>query len=322
MVVILALGTWLAYRRVVTPHIQRVFNVEPEPQPTQAQLQEPSSPHRPHALSTAANPMLRSPISNANEHLSSGVSAGRRSRSMSTREVVLALPVFYKRVRTVVGVKLRLLIIYLQVVSCLWNILDLDASEDTPIDDVMSALQWFDLDFAAFPSYQCVVGDNYFDILLVYTYTPVLILALIWGATLLLCRRARWEVNKVAVYKDYASTASLGLCFLLFAGGSTRLLNFFACVHLDDGHLYNTTDMRVRCDVASYQAMMPFVVIGILLYPIGITCLYAYLLYTDRDRICARPDKSVGEMIALRDADQVAKRSRFLWSPYEPRVWW
>jgi hypothetical protein len=58
------------------------------------------------------------------------------------------------------------------------------------------------------------------------------------------------------------------------------------------------------------------------MYPIGITCTYAYLLYTDRSRICARPDKSAAEVMALREADVDAKRSKFLWSPYEPRVWW
>jgi hypothetical protein len=322
-VILLALGAWLAYRRVVTPHIQRVFNVEPDPQPSQAQVQyHLSSSTRPHALSTAANPVLRSPIRNTPDVAVAWRRPALSSTNLSSREVVLALPAIYKRLRAVVGVKLRLLIIYLQVVSCLWDILDLDASEDTPIDDLMATLQWFDLDFTAIPSYQCAMGDSYYDLLLMYTYIPVLVLALLWAGTLLLCKRASWEPTKVTVYKDYASTGSLGVCFLLFAGASTRLLSFFACIELDDGHLYNTSDMRVRCDVPSYDHMIPFIVLGILLYPIGITCLYTYLLYTDRSRICARPDKSVGEVMALRDADVVAKRSRFLWSPYEPRVWW
>jgi hypothetical protein len=235
---------------------------------------------------------------------------------------MLALPAIYKRLSKIIGVKLRLLIIYLQVVSCLWSVLDLDSTEDTPIDDLMSTLQWINLDFAAFPSYQCVVGTSYYDIILIYTYGPLLLLALVWAGAWLLCRRAKWQPAKVSMYKDYATTASLGICFLLFAGESTRLLNFFACIRLDDGHLYNTSDMRVRCDVPSYQRMIPFIVIGIIMYPIGITFTYAYLLYLDRPRICERPDKTVAEVMALRDVDVFANRSKFLWSPYEPRVWW
>jgi hypothetical protein len=50
-----------------------------------------------------------------------------------------------------------------------------------------------------------------------------------------------------------------------------QLLKFFSCSHVE-GRYYLLADMRVSCRSSEYRGYIPFVVVGILIYPVGITC--------------------------------------------------
>jgi hypothetical protein len=118
-----------------------------------------------------------------------------------------------------------------------------------------------------------------------------------------------------------ACTLLLTVSFVVFAGMSIKLFSYFTCVTLEDGRRYLKADMRIDCNSAPYRAFIPYVVLGILVYPIGITVAYAGLLYKFRHRI-ERPDLPVALALKARQRDRQLKLIDFLWAPYEPRAWW
>lgn len=254
------------------------------------------------------------------------------NRMMGSRTAVLTLPTVIKqRVVPVVSVKFRLVVMYLQVLSMLYNMLDSDAAASSPASSFslmpenyaafLMNTQWVNLDLTPISTYSCLIEGDYFWNLLLYTTTPLLMVLLVAAGTALLCLRYRGEPEVVETASNRACTFCLALSFLVLAGESTKLFAYFTCTPLEDGHRYLQSDLRIRCDSATYRRFVPWVVVGIGLYPIGITATYAALLVRYRQRI-ELPGRPVAVALRRRQQDPSIRMISFLWGPYEPRAWW
>lgn len=104
-------------------------------------------------------------------------------------------------------------------------------------------------------------------------------------------------------------------------GVSAKLMATFACVELDDGGLYLQADYSISCTSTRYKAFLGYAALMIVLYPIGVTCLFAAILYHFRDRINP-PGVSMQEAIELRNKDAQVRLASFLFEAYQPRFWW
>eukprot|EP01032_Pedospumella_encystans_P001327 gene1327-1536_t len=60
----------------------------------------------------------------------------------------------------------------------------------------------------------------------------------------------------------------------------------------DENDLYLTADMNISCSSAYYRRGVAYAIFMIFVYPVGITSMYAYLLYTHRIEIQQRQCKS------------------------------
>merc|ERR1711871_14109 len=72
--------------------------------------------------------------------------------------------------------------------------------------------------------------------------------------------------------------------------------------------------MSIGCDSAMYAAFQPYVVVMIVVYPIGIPLTYLWLLWRHR--------KNLKQRESVRDTDESIQGISFLWSQYTPKAWW
>jgi len=122
-----------------------------------------------------------------------------------------------------------------------------------------------------------------------------------WTDFLLMTKNARDHDEKTAlslladqvdakVSKNSANNyiyAILLVSFLVLPGTTTMLFNFFKCREFEvpgEGTVsYMIKDYAISCDSARYQSYIGFTIFMMLVYPIGIPCGWAAMLYVKQD---------------------------------------
>eukprot|EP00904_Undaria_pinnatifida_P003224 jgi/Undpi1/12902/HiC_scaffold_7.g02568.m1 len=103
------------------------------------------------------------------------------------------------------------------------------------------------------------------------------------------------------------------LTFLIYSSVSSVVFQMFACDDLADGHKYLRADYRVDCESPTHSAFQIYAGFMIVVYPVGIPTLYAFLLFRNRGVL----KDEVG-----REANQRTQAVSDLWMPYKPSVFY
>ena len=89
------------------------------------------------------------------------------------------------------------------------------------------------------------------------------------------------------------------LTYLVLPSVTTTLFQMFICTNVDPSgedsaasDRYLTVDMSISCDSDYYYGGLSYAVIMILVYPVGIPCLYFWLLYSGKEEIKGRHTES------------------------------
>ena len=206
----------------------------------------------------------------------SGVAAAEPPRPRAYRERPKQMA---QRVLTSAIVKLKIFTSFQQVLQGLAGVFQI--SWPAAFKELLSWLSVFNFDFLSILPIDCVLPYNYISGLYVRTLVPL-------GAVVLLVLSGRWALRR----------GKEGLGYLLFNGGVvltflcypaiTRSVFRFFQRHQFDG-TYGTflsADYAIRADASpeawAYNATLPFAVIMIFVWPIGVPALILVLLWRSR----------------------------------------
>jgi hypothetical protein len=119
-----------------------------------------------------------------------------------------------------------------------------------------------------------------------------------------------------AVAKHYL--VFLAMTFLVYSTVSTAVFQTFACDRTDEDintavrTRYLRADYSVQRDTSEHKLFKVYAAVMIIIYPLGIPALYAWLLWSNRQKIC----------VLNRHDDASLRPTRFLWAPYTSRMYY
>jgi hypothetical protein len=199
-------------------------------------------------------------------------------------------------------------------------------------------LRWLEainIDFSWLLSVGCVVQVSFYQRLLLNTIAP-------FGCAAILCCtysivRYRNKVQAVIAptvsfnrqshalrnSKSQQSLAKhalafLAMTFLIYSTVSTVIFQTFACDVIPNGGSYLRADYSVSCTTRTHTVYRIYSGVMILVYPIGIPALYAYLLWQQRKQLHISTDLPS----QLRNRDLSLRKTRFLWQTYKPALYY
>ncbi|GMH77208.1 hypothetical protein TrLO_g8657, partial [Triparma laevis f. longispina] len=177
----------------------------------------------------------------------------------------------------------------------------------------------------------CLMGNSYYNSLLVTTLMPMFISAVIFIVGAIVGMKARAAVKKKdgdeeefkAEKKkafdevfDAAVSAFLAFTYLIFASTSSACFKTFQCeVYGDDPTRYLVSDKTKDCDSPEHKFWEKYAIFMMGIYPFGIPIMYMYLLLKVKD-IVNNEDERNG------DGKAKVESINFLWRAYEPQCWW
>ena len=207
--------------------------------------------------------------------------------------------------------KFKILASFFQILSQFENILQI---RFPPIFE--DFLRWvgtvLNLDALSLVKVGCIVETNFYTRLLVMTITPLAISAGIFTFAALKQLCVHGEENKRRVV-DRATGLFLVLTYMVFVSVSMTVFFTFGCrTYGDNPERFLFLDQSISCDTPKHYAFQFYALLMIFVYPLGITALYTYLLWSHRGELRASD----------RDENKNLHKISFLWDDYEPEMWW
>eukprot|EP00611_Tribonema_gayanum_P004109 TRINITY_DN1330_c0_g1_i18.p1 TRINITY_DN1330_c0_g1~~TRINITY_DN1330_c0_g1_i18.p1 ORF type:complete len:916 (+),score=198.97 TRINITY_DN1330_c0_g1_i18:1218-3965(+) len=194
-------------------------------------------------------------------------------------------------------------------------------------------MQFINLNWEWLLSFGCLIQVNFYDTLLLYTLTPMAVLAFLMTPRALLgaaCTRRRLSPSlrkKLELFQMRDLRLLLIFTFVIFSSVSTQILQTFSCENFGSSESYLRADYSISCNTPAHQAYKIYAACMILVYPIGIPALYAVVLWHERRFVrqaLAGGDAAPGVTAVLRplSSAQMAEKlaSSFLSEPYRDRV--
>lgn len=157
----------------------------------------------------------------------------------------------------------------------------------------------------------CFLVVDFHDQLLWTTIAPIITMGLLGGTYAIAVLKHGESITAVGSVQQKHVSMALLVTFLVYSSVSSTVFQMFACEELEDGRRYLLADYTIECTSPKHQALQIYAGVMIVIYPVGIPALYAYLLYTNR-RVLAEEDEDI------REESAVVKSISDLWKPYKP----
>ena len=174
---------------------------------------------------------------------------------------------------------------------------------------------FFNLETFQLISIGCVLPSSmygFYGSFLMTTLTPILLSIALLVATLI--QRVKLTPGAAAELTSSRFSMFLGLAYLVFASTSTTSFTTFLCKQYgDDPTWYLIADKSVNCNSETHFFFKLISGLMILIYPIGISLLYAFQLFKHKVAIMdCQGRESNPEIVHI----------SFLWQDYKPEYWW
>ncbi|GMH98757.1 hypothetical protein TrVE_jg2081 [Triparma verrucosa] len=256
----------------------------------------------------------------------SQVSLGRRSRVAS--EAISSVAKKVEKYQPIV----KIIFTYFQVVGSLGFIYSL---KFPPIYSTATNIFGgiVSLDFISFMPLGCIAPADFYSQLVAYTAIPVILSAMLIAYYIKLSNSPDPNANdlKVKVFQVF-----LTLTFIVLPSVSIKIFSTFACQRFDgDYGSYLKADFSINCNSDEHKAFQTYAALMILLFPIGVPVMYFVLLYKKREKLdpgqglfasTTSPEGALEKALSIRakheSEDTLLLSLRFLYSSYEPRMWW
>ena len=173
----------------------------------------------------------------------------------------------------------------------------------------LDVVDMVNLDLSWVIAIECVVRFDFHGKMIFSTMGPLAILGFLGVTYSVAVRAHRGNIEALRnVWHKHLSVVLL-LTFLVYSSVGAVLFQMFNCEELDNGKNYLRADYSIECNTAWHRALMVYSAVMVLLYPVGIPALYAYLLFKNRDVLADSGLRTIEEYVQL---------TSDLWKPYKP----
>lgn len=151
---------------------------------------------------------------------------------------------------------------------------------------LLSWVKALEFDAAWIASMGCHLRLNFYHRLLVVTLSPLVLLAFLAVTFLVSWRRFRYDGRAMRSIRRKHLAGVILVTFLIYSTASSLIFQTFVCDESDDGVSYLRADYSLECHVAGkgessvHRGFMIYAGFMVLVYPLGIPMLYAFLLCT------------------------------------------
>ena len=180
-------------------------------------------------------------------------------------------------------------------------------------EQFLAALSVVNLNLGFILSLSCVMETNFYVRLVLVTIAPMAVLgALVITYRVAMVRNGH-SIHAMRVARNKHISVGVFLLFVVYSSVSYTIFQTFVCDPLDSGVTYLRADYDVVCWTRTHINFMRYAGIMVLVYPVGIPAVFAWVLFINRDGIKSVEDNTNGsrvppELEAIKD----------LWTPYKP----
>jgi hypothetical protein len=214
--------------------------------------------------------------------------------------------------------------------------------------NLSSRLGFANLDLLAIVNFGCLGTLDFYGKLVIMTSVPLALAACLLAKHRCFTKGAQKTKDDV---QNKCVAWFLKLTYLVFPGVSTLVLQSYTCMEFDSGERFLKADLSISCDAPERLAWFVYAVVMTVVYPIGITLLYAVLLWRQKHNICPIPFSSptgISQWRCIRgipilpkklqsdqeeqaildqrkgalQSNQDLRNIQFLFKEYEPYYWW
>lgn len=111
------------------------------------------------------------------------------------------------------------------------------------------------------------------------------------------------------------------LAYVVLPSSSRVLFKFLICQDFEDGTSWLKADYQIECGTPAYRAQTIYVMIMIIIFPIGIPLTFLTLLRRNRQEIENLPTDFVSDKKLTKLLSDKAKPLKFLFASYTPANW-
>ena len=178
----------------------------------------------------------------------------------------------------------------------------------------LAALSVVNLNLGFFLSLSCVMETNFYARLVLATITPMAVLGALAITYRVAMVRNGHSIHAMRVARNKHISVGLFLLFVGYSSVSYTIFQTFGCDLLEDsGVTYLRADYDLECWTTTHVQFMTYAGIMILVYPVGIPAVFAWVLFINRDGIKSLEDTTNGSRVPPE-----SEAIKDLWAPYKP----
>ena len=177
----------------------------------------------------------------------------------------------------------------------------------------LAALSVVKLNLGFILSLSCVVETNFYARLILATIVPMAVLGALAITYRVAMVRNGHSIHAMRVARNKHLSVGLFLLFVVYSSVSYTIFQTFVCDPLDSGITYLRADYDLVCWTTTHVAYMTYAGIMVLVYPVGIPAVFAWMLFIYRDVI-----KIIAETSNESREQPESEAIKDLWAPYKP----
>ncbi|CAN0115112.1 unnamed protein product, partial [Ascophyllum nodosum] len=177
----------------------------------------------------------------------------------------------------------------------------------------LAALSVVNLNLGSILSLSCVMETNFYARLILATIAPMAVLGALAITYRVAMVRNGHSINAMRVARNKHTSVGLFLLFVVYSSVSYTIFQTFVCDPLDSGVTYLRADYDLVCRTTTHVAYMTYAGIMVLVYPVGIPVVFAWMLFINRDGIKSVEDTANGSRVPPE-----SEAIKDLWAPYKP----
>ena len=177
----------------------------------------------------------------------------------------------------------------------------------------LAALSFVNLNLGSILSLSCVMETNFYIRLVLATIAPMAVLVALAITYRIAMVRNGHSIHAMRVARNKHISVGLFLLFVVYSSVSHTIFQTFVCDPLDFGVTYLRADYDLVCWNETHFKFMKYAGIMVLVYPVGIPAVFAWMLFINRDGIKSIEDTTNGSRVPPE-----SEAIKDLWAPYKP----
>ena len=179
-------------------------------------------------------------------------------------------------------------------------------------EQFLAALSVVNLNLGFILSLSCVMETNFYVRLILVTIAPMAVLGALGITYRVTMVRNGHSIHAMRVARNKHISVGLFLLFVVYSSVSYTIFQTFVCDPLDSGVTYLRADYDLLCWTTTHINFMTYAGIMVLVYPVGIPAVFAWVLFINRDGIQRVEGNTNGSRVPPE-----SEAIKDLWAPYK-----